>query len=49
MCEEEVLRVQESLQSLTTGTPKVLVQRAEEIFTAVKKNMVSLHVCTMHQ
>ena len=42
MCDKEVVQLPEILQSLTTGMPKVLVQRAEEIFPALKKNMVSV-------
>jgi len=42
MCDKEVVNVHENLRSLTAGMPKVLVQRAEEIFPALKENMVSV-------
>jgi len=42
MCDKKVVKVDESLQALTTGMPKVLVQRAEEMFPALKENMVSV-------
>jgi len=42
MCDKEVVKLHKSLQSHTTGMPKVLVQRAEEIFPALKENMVSV-------
>ena len=42
MCDKEFVKLDESLQSRTAGMPKVLVQRAEEIFPALKENMVSV-------
>jgi hypothetical protein len=42
MCDKEVVKLRESPQSFTTGIPKVLLQRAEEIFPALKENMVSV-------
>jgi hypothetical protein len=41
MCDKEVGELQENLQPLAKGMPKVLVQRAEEIFPALKENMMS--------
>jgi hypothetical protein len=42
MCVKEVVKLREDLQVLATRMPKVLVQRAEEIFPALKENMVSV-------
>jgi hypothetical protein len=42
MCDKEVVQSHEMLQTLGTTMPKVLVQRAKEIFPALKKNMVSV-------
>ena len=42
MCDKEAGRSQENLQSLAKRMPKVQVQRAEEIFPALQKNMVSV-------
>jgi hypothetical protein len=42
MCDKEVAKLHGSPQYLTTGMPKVLVQRAEKIFPALQKNMVSV-------
>jgi hypothetical protein len=42
MCDKEVVKLRGSPQSFTTGMPKVLLQRAEEIFPALKENMVSV-------
>jgi hypothetical protein len=42
MCDTEVVKLHESPQSFTTGMPKIQVQRAEEIFPALKENMVSV-------
>lgn len=42
MRNKEIVKLNESLQSSTTGMPKVLVQRAEDIFPALKENMVSV-------
>jgi len=42
MCDKEVVKLHGSSQSLTTGMPKVLVQRAEEMFPVLKENMVSV-------
>jgi len=44
MSDKEVLKSHEVLQSHTTKKPEVLLQRAEEIFPALKENMVSV-VC----
>ena len=41
---DEVLKSQEVLQSPTRKMPKVLLQKAEEIFSALKESMVSV-VC----
>ena len=42
MCDKEVGSSQENLQSVAERMPKVLVQRAEEIFPALKKDMVGV-------
>jgi len=42
MCDKIVVNVQENLQALAKRIPKILVQRAEEIFPALKKNVVSV-------
>jgi hypothetical protein len=44
MSDEEVLNSHEVLRSHTTTMPKIVLQRAEEIFPALKKSMVSV-VC----
>jgi hypothetical protein len=41
---DEVVKSLEVLQSSTTKMPKILLQRAEEIYPALKKSMVSV-VC----
>jgi hypothetical protein len=42
MCDKKVVKLHENLQSLATRMLKVLVQQAEEIFPALKENMVSV-------
>jgi phage-related holin len=42
MCDKEVVKLHENAQSFQTKMPKILVQRAEEIFPALKENMVSV-------
>ena len=42
MCNKEAVNLRENLQSLAPRMLKVPVQRAEEIFPALKKNMVSV-------
>ena len=42
MCDKEVGKLQENLQPVAKRMLKVLVQRAEEIFPALKRNMVSV-------
>jgi hypothetical protein len=42
MCDKQVVKLHENVQSLQTRMPTVLVQRAEELFPALKKNMVSV-------
>ena len=42
MCDKEVVKLPENLHSFTTGIPKVLVQWAEEMFPALKENMMSV-------
>jgi len=42
MCDKEIVKLQENVQSLATRMPKVLVQRAEEIFPVLKKNMATV-------
>jgi hypothetical protein len=42
MCDKEVVKSHEMLQTLTIRMLKVLVQRAEEIFPGLRKNMVSV-------
>jgi hypothetical protein len=42
MCDKEDMKLHESLQSVPTRMPKVQVQRAEEIFPALKENTVSV-------
>jgi hypothetical protein len=44
MSDEEVLKSHEVLRYHTTMMPKVVLQRAEEIFPALKESMVSV-VC----
>jgi hypothetical protein len=46
MCEEQVVDLQSILQSLATRVPRIILQRAEEMFPAVRESMVSvLRVC----
>jgi len=42
MCDKKVGKLQENLQPVAKRMLKVLVQRAEEIFPALKENMVSV-------
>ena len=42
MCDKEAVNLRENLQFLAPRMLKVPVQRAEEIFPALKKNMVSV-------
>jgi hypothetical protein len=42
MCDKDIVKPYEMLQTLTIRMVKVLVQRAEEIFPGLKKNMVSV-------
>jgi len=42
MCDKEAVKLRENLQSLAPRMLKVLVQWAEEVFPALKKNMVSV-------
>jgi len=42
MCDKEAGRLQENAQSHAKRMPMVLVQRAEEIFPVLQKNMVSV-------
>jgi hypothetical protein len=42
MCDMEVCKSHEVLQTVTTRMPYVLVQRGEEIFAALKTNVVSV-------
>ena len=42
MCDEQVLSVQNNPMSMTAKVPKIVLQRAEEIFPALKENMVSV-------
>jgi hypothetical protein len=46
MCEEQVVGLQSILRSLAIRVPKIILQRAEEVFPAVRESMVSvLCVC----
>jgi hypothetical protein len=45
MCEEQDLNWKKILHSLATRVPKIIIQRAEEIFPSLKENLVSI-VCT---
>jgi hypothetical protein len=42
MCDKEVVELHVNLQSPATRMPKAPVLRAEEVFPALKKNMVSV-------
>ena len=42
MCEKEAVKLRENLQSFAPRMLKVLLQWAEEVFPALKKNMVSV-------
>jgi hypothetical protein len=41
MCDKEVFKSHEVPLSHTTKMPKILLQRAEELFPALKENTVS--------
>jgi hypothetical protein len=45
MCDDQVSSLQKILQSFGTKVPKIVVQRAEEIFPSLKEMMVSLLFC----
>ena len=42
MCDKEAVKLRENLQSLAPRMLEVLVRRAEEVFPAFKKTMVSV-------
>jgi hypothetical protein len=43
MCDDQVSSLQQNtLQSVATGVPKIMVQRAEGMFPALKNIMVSV-------
>jgi hypothetical protein len=42
MCDDKVSSLQKTVQSVATKVPKIVIQRAEEIFPALKEIMVSL-------
>lgn len=42
MCDEQVLSVQNSPVSVAAKVPKIVLQRAEEIFPACKELLVSV-------
>jgi hypothetical protein len=42
MCDERVLDFQKIMQSLSTRVPKIIVQKAEEIFPSLKEGLVSI-------
>jgi hypothetical protein len=42
MCDGKILNLQNIQQSLATRSPKIILQRAEEIFPAVKESLVSV-------
>jgi hypothetical protein len=41
MCEEQDVGLQSILLSLATRVPRIMLQRAEEMFPAVRESMVS--------
>jgi hypothetical protein len=41
MCEEGVVCLQSILRFLATRVPRIILQRAEEIFPAVRESMAS--------
>jgi hypothetical protein len=46
MCEEQAARLHRIRHSLATGVPRIVVQRAEEIFPALGETVLSvLYVC----
>jgi hypothetical protein len=46
MCDEKVLSVQNSPMSVAAKVPRIVLQRAEEIFPAYKELLVSVfYVC----
>jgi hypothetical protein len=42
MCEERVVRLLSILQSLATRVPRIILQRAEEMFPALRESLVSV-------
>jgi hypothetical protein len=48
MCEGRAVVFQSILQSLATRVPKIILQRAEEMFPALRENMVSV-LCSCGQ
>jgi hypothetical protein len=42
MCDKQTLNFQNIQQSLATRVPKIILQRVEEIFPAVKESLVSV-------
>jgi hypothetical protein len=42
MCDDQVSSLKKTLQSVAAGVPKIVVQRAEEIFPALKEIMVTV-------
>jgi hypothetical protein len=42
MCEERVVGLQSVLRSLATRVPRIMLQRAEEMFPALRETMVSV-------
>jgi hypothetical protein len=42
MCDEQVLDLQKIMQSVAARVPKIIVQRAEEIFPSLKEGSVSI-------
>jgi hypothetical protein len=43
MCDDQVSSLQKTLQSVAKKVPKIIIQRAEKIFPALKEIMVSVH------
>jgi hypothetical protein len=41
-CEERVVGLQSILRSLATRVPRIILERAEEMFPAVRESMVSV-------
>jgi hypothetical protein len=42
MCDMEIYKLREILQSLETRIPKIMLWRAEEVFPALKESLVSV-------